>query len=166
MEKMTIYDLVDRYGKGKGESVMWQSVRAISDMVDDYLPNDDREHVMKEIYESMQGEHFDEYFAEKQIEQMFFTDKAGVRHNAPYWNTEAVRSVYEQWRSRIKVKHTFCDFMVVMNMIYSDNYCLLKEWWPEISDEDLTRKIAEMSVNWLNDEDFGEGKAWRYFMMK
>lgn len=31
---MTIYDIVSKYGKGKGESQMWDSVKYISDFIE------------------------------------------------------------------------------------------------------------------------------------
>lgn len=52
--------------------------------------------------------------------------------------------------------------MVALNMIKSDNYLLLKEWFPETNVQD---KILEMTINWLNDEDnpYGDHKVWGYF---
>ena len=52
-----------------------------------------------------------------------------------------------------------------MNMAVADNYMLLKRWYPEASDEQLTKHLVELALNWLNDEDnpFGKEKAWRYF---
>lgn len=40
---------------------------------------------------------------------------------------------------------------------------LLKEWFPEATEEELDSKIIDLAVNWLNDEDYGESKIWCYF---
>lgn len=34
---MSLYQLIQTYGKGKGESVMWDSVQLISDKLDEIL---------------------------------------------------------------------------------------------------------------------------------
>ena len=53
--------------------------------------------------------------------------------------------------------------MVALNMIKSDNWLLLKEWFPD--EKDLQDKIIDMTINWLNDEDnpYGDSKVWGYF---
>ena len=55
------------------------------------------------------------------------------------------------------------DFEVALNMIKSDNYPLLKEWFPD--EKDLMGRILELTINWLNDEDnpYGDAKVWGYF---
>lgn len=53
------------------------------------------------------------------------------------------------------------DFEVTMNMIKSDMYPILKEWFPE--EKDLRDKIIELTINWLNDEDYPDHKIWNYF---
>ena len=47
----------------------------------------------------------------------------------------------------------------------SDDYLLLKQWFPKLSSEKLTEKVVESAINWLNDEDnpYGTEKAWGYF---
>lgn len=58
---------------------------------------------------------------------------------------------YNQW-----------DFAVVLNMIYSDNYNLMKKWFPEDSEEQMMDKMVDLAVNWLRDDDnpYGKCKAW------
>jgi len=48
-------------------------------------------------------------------------------------------------------------------MIKSDMINLLKEWFPDATEEELDSKIIDLAVNWLNDEDYGESKIWCYF---
>ena len=50
-------------------------------------------------------------------------------------------------------------------MIYSDNYNLIHEWFPNISEDEFNQKIYQLATNWLNDKDnpFGNSKTWYYF---
>lgn len=50
-------------------------------------------------------------------------------------------------------------------MIYSDNYNLTHEWFPNISENEFNQKIYQLAINWLNDKDnpFGNSKTWCYF---
>lgn len=50
-------------------------------------------------------------------------------------------------------------------MIKSDNYPLLKQWFPEADMKELQEKIIDLTINWLNDEDnpYGDTKIWSYF---
>lgn len=163
---MTTKELIKKYGEGKGEKVMWQSVDIISAALDAKLSPEEMDQLECRMYELMQGPHFDEYFAEKQVQEMYYTDLKGEKREAPYWTADAVKQVWTQYRNKIRDQsYTFWDFYVVMNMIKSDNCNLYRGWWPDADDSILTQKIAESSVNWLNDEDdpLGGGRAWRYF---
>ena len=46
-------------------------------------------------------------------------------------------------------------------MIKSDYYPLLREWFPDV--KNLNDKIIELTINWLNDEDYPDHKIWNYF---
>lgn len=162
---MKTKDLIKKYGEGKGTDVMWESVGLISEMLDEKLTPEEMNCLEKKMYAMMQGEHYDDYFAKKQVEHMYYTDEKGVKHNAPYWTDDEVKQVYTAYKAKLKGEVTFWDFYVALNMIKSDNCNLFHEWWPEADMAVLTQKIAEMTVNWLNDEDApqGEAKIWRYF---
>ena len=84
---MTVYDLVKKYGKGKGEAVMWESTRMMSDALKPMKETHPDEYwkLIKEMYALMCGPHFDEDFGRWQIGQMHFTDKMGKIHHAPFW---------------------------------------------------------------------------------
>lgn len=165
---MTIYDLVKKYGKGKGETVMWDATRMMSDALKPMKETDPDHywHLVKQMYALMNGPHFDEDFGRWQISQMHFTDKAGKQHHAPYWTDAQMQAVYEAHKSKLKQPSYTCwDFAVVLNMIKSDNWCLYRSWWPEATDADLDNKVFESAVNYLNDEDYPQkdGKIWHYF---
>ncbi len=165
---MTTKELIKKYGEGKGEKVMWQSVDIISEALDAKLTPEEMDALERRMYELMQGPHYDEYFAKKQVEQMFYIDKKGEKHQAPYWTDDAVKQVWTRYKSGIDSSYTFWDFYVVLNMIKSDNCNMFHAWWPEADEATLTQKVAEASVNWLMDDDdpLGGGRVWKYFSLK
>lgn len=57
------------------------------------------------------------------------------------------------------------DYYVTVQMIYSDNYNLIHEWFPNISEDEFNQKIYQLATNWLNDKDnpFGNSKTQCYF---
>lgn len=125
-----------------------------------YVPEEEYESLAKEIYESAQGPHFDEDFAKCQISKMYY-EEDGIRHYAPYWSD--ISPLYMQAKKKLMYPYNKWDFEVALNMIKSDNYPLLKEWFPD--EKDLMGRILELTINWLNDEDnpYGDSKVWGYF---
>ena len=162
---MSTKDLIKKYGEGKGTDAMWKSVDMISEVLDEKLTPEEMECLEKKMYAMMMGEHYDEYFAKKQVAQMFYTDKQGVKHEAPYWTDDDVKTVWASVRPKIAGGYTMWDFYVALNMIKSDNYNMLLRWFPNATDADMTAKMVDMAVNWLNDEDDpSDGvKVWYYF---
>lgn len=162
---MTIKELIKTYGEGKGEKTMWKSVDIISDMLDQKMTPEEKSDFEREMYALMQGPHYDEYFAKEQVRHMYYTDAKGVKHAAPYWTDEQVREVYAAYKSKLTEGYTFWDFYVALNMTKSDNCNLFRSWWPDADEAVLTQKVAEATVNWMDDEDnpLGEGRVWNYF---
>ena len=68
-----IYDVIKEYGKGKGEDVMWKSVRALSDSLKDKLDPEDYKLVERDIYRSMAGGHYNEEYAHCDVKEMYYT---------------------------------------------------------------------------------------------
>ena len=165
---MTIYDLVKKYAKGKGETVMWESTKMLSDALAPMSETHPDKYwkLVKDMYALMNGPHYDEDFGRWQIEQMRFTDKGGKLHRAPYWTEEQMRAVYEASKPKLKAPGTtMWDFFVALNMIKSDNWCLYKSWWPEADESVLDGKVIEATVNYFDDEDapHKDSKVWSYF---
>ena len=162
---MTTKELIKKYGEGKGESTMWKSVDLISEMLDEKLTPAEMDSFEKKMYTMMQGPHFDEYFAHKQMEHIYYTDEKGVKHQAPYWTDDDVKQVYAAYKNKLKGDVTFWDFYVALNNTKADNCVLYRSWWPDADTSTMTQKIAEATVNWINDEDnpLGEGRVWNYF---
>lgn len=149
-----IYDLIKKYGSSE------DTMKVLSEMLEDHLSKEEYEELSKDIYESTQGKHFDEEFAKKQISKMYYEEN-GVRHYAPYW--EDTSTIYGASKRKLECPYNKWDWDVAMNMIKSDYYPLLKKWFP--NEEDYLDKIIDLTINWLNDEDnpFGESKIWCYF---
>lgn len=93
--------------------------------------------------------------------------KGNEKHYGPFILKDKVSKEYNNIRNNIK-NYNQWDFYVTVQMIYSDNYTLLRSWFPNISDEELCEKVFQMAVNWLDDEDnpFGNKKIWCYFNNK
>ena len=160
---MTLYDLTKKYSTGKGEDMMWKTLSLVSDSVESSMSPCDRKKLIRKVYCAMSGGHYNEEFAHEDIESMFFTDKNGKQHQAPYWSTQAIEEVYEGVKDEI-LDYNLWDFAVTMNMLASDNWCLLERWFPGITEKERNVKLVEMSVNWLLDEDakHPDSKIWHY----
>lgn len=159
----SLYNLIKKYGTGKGEPVMWKSVRVISEAVDKNMDDKAKEDLERKIYAEMSGGHYDEEFALEDVKHMYYVDERGERHYAPYWTPEQVEGVYNSVRSEIP-DYNMWDFYVVLQMQKSDLCPMLKKWFPGATDEQMTQKVVEAAVNWLVDDDnpYGQEKIWRY----
>lgn len=163
---MDYFELIKEYGSGKGEKVMWQATKRISDFIKPMKETNPNEYwgLIKDTYADMCGNHYNEDFAIWEIEQMYFKDKKGEVHHAPHWNKEQYKKTYDANKSRLKnSSYNVWDFAVTLEMIYSDNICMYKEWWENASDAQLEEKVADAVVNYLNDDDDTDGKIWCRF---
>lgn len=158
----TLYETIKTYGKGKGEEMMWRSVAVISDSVDKNMSEDAKSELLSSIYGLMSEGHYNEPYAMRCVAKLYYADKSGTKHYAPYWTEEQVRPIYEELKDQIP-EYNFWDFFVTFNMLASDNWNLLHEWWPNITAELFAQKIAELSLHWLGDTDWGSNsKIWDY----
>ena len=151
-----ICQVIKKYGSNES------TINLLCDKIKQYVPEDEQELLSKNIYESIQGPHFDEDFAKCQMRKMYY-EEDGVKYYAPYWGD--ISGIYLQHKKKLVHPYNKWDFMVTLNMIKSDNYILLKQWFPEADDKELLDKMIELTINWLNDEDnpYGDGKIWGYF---
>ena len=143
---------------------MWESVAVISDAVEKDMDEESRERLMRKIYCVMSGGHYNQEFAEEDVARMHYKDLNGKAHYGPYFTEEKVASVYEQVRNTIP-EYNMWDFYVVMNMVKSDYCNLLSMWYPDDTETEREKRLVELAMNWLNDEDnpYGKEKAWKYF---
>lgn len=158
-----LYDIIKTHSAGKGESTMWQSVEIISEFLNEKLNEKDMNELSSKIYGVMSGGHYDESFAMADVRKMYYLDKNNRKHFAPYWAETQVQSMYEKSRGKISSQYNFYDFYVTFNMIASDYWCLIQNWWPSINNDEMLNKVCELTVNWLADEDWPTtSKIWDY----
>ena len=160
---MDIYGILKEGLKGEGSDKMWCITKILSDSIEEFVPEKQREILKTKVYYSVNGGHFDRDFADRAISRFYFVDAQGVKHQAPYWTEPEVKLVYDVIKTKIPA-YNFYDFEVTLNMVKSDNYNKLKRWFPNDADEELTKKLVEEAVNYLNDDDnpFGNEKIWKY----
>lgn len=118
---------------------------------------------IKRQHEHLFGCHYNEAFGMWRIEQMYWKDKQGNTHHAPHWTSEQHKGAYEAVKSKIPATYNCYDFAVTLEMIYSDNICLYRSWWPEATDADLEAKVVDAAVNYLKDDDDPDCKIWHRF---
>ena len=160
---MDIYNILKEGLNGEGSDKMWCTTKILSDAIEQYVPDKQRDVIKSKVYYSTFGGHFNRDFANDVISKFYYMDLNGIKHCAPYWTESEVKSIYEGIKRKMPA-YNFYDFEVTLNMIKSDNCNKLKKWFPDDSDEELMEKIVEETVNYLNDEDnpYGTEKIWRY----
>lgn len=160
---MDIYGILKEGLKGEGSDKMWCTTKILSDAIEQYVPDKQKEAIKTKVYYSSFGGHFNRDFADAAISKFYYVDLNGVKHEAPYWTESEVKEVYETVKKKIP-DYNFYDFEVTLNMVKSDNCNKLKTWFPEASKEELLEKLVEEAVNYLDDADnpFGTEKVWKY----
>lgn len=160
---MTVYNLLREGLQGEGTEKMWSVTKILSDSIEEYLPEKDKESLENCLYYHIYGGHFNKEFADKVMPRFYYIGEDGTKHQAPYWAESEVRPLYEGVKDKVS-PYNFYDFEVALNMIKSDNYLKLKKWFPEATNEEFMEKLVEETVNYLDDEDnpYGTEKIWRY----
>ena len=160
---MTLYELIKKYGEGRGEAMMWKAVSVISDAVDSYMPEDEKSALVRRVYGEMSDGHYNEEFAREDIAKMYYVAPDGEKAYAPYWSEETLRSLYKRYKDQIPGYNCY-DWMVTMNMSKSDYIQIINAWFPDLSEEEKNDRIVQLSINWLKDSDspFAERKIWGY----
>lgn len=159
---MTLYEITKKFGEGQGEEMMWKTVKIVSEAVESEMPEHAKMKLVRKVYGAMSDGHYTEEMARIDIGKMYYTDANGNVHKAPYWQEEDMESAYEMYKAEIP-DYNLWDFAVTMNMIASDNWCMLKKWFPSYDEKDMTEKILDMSLVWLKDEDWpSKTKIWDY----
>ena len=161
---MTLYELTSAYGKDKGVDMMWETVEIISDAVEESMPEEEKHELERKIYGKLSDGHYNEEYAKEDVKEMYYLDRSGKEHYAPYWTETALHEIYDSVRNKIPSYNKW-DFCVCFNMVASDNWMLLHSWWPDMTDAQFAEKVTEMAVNWLDDPDnpYGDdSKIWSY----
>ena len=160
---MNLYEVTKEYGRGKGEETMWQTVAVVSSAVDADMSEEAKDRLVRNVYGMMSGGHYNEQYAHEDMAKLYYTDRDGRKHYGPYWTDADMMAVYEQVKSKIPNANCW-DFAVALTIVKSDLCPRLKSWFPNATDDELTAKIVEATVDWINDEDnpFGKQKTWKY----
>lgn len=109
------------------------------------------------VYEAINGPHFDEEHAKYAVEGMENEDGS----KGPHWTVEETTSIANQMGINLKSeKHNKWDWYVAMNMIYSDFYKAVVA----ITGGASTKHFAELTKAWICDKDISEGKMWHYYV--
>lgn len=151
---MKMYQMF-RQAKEKGvanESKMWESVAAL----DPAMEILEREHpdeywqMMRRQHEILWGPHYDETFADYDVDQLTWTGKDGQKHHGAHWSRQQVMDATAGMT--FPQSTTDCDKYVAFNSFYSD---MCQEL-----DEATILKAAHRF--YFQDEDAPAGKIWRY----
>ena len=161
---MTLYEMVKKYGAGKGEDMMWKTLRIMSDHMENTMGERDIKHMMRDLYGIMSSGHYNQEYAIEDVSEMYYIDANGNKQKGPYWSDETIKVVYDKYKREIPQDYNCWDFYVTMNMMKADNCPLLRRWFPDIDDSNLEMKYIELTINYFNDMDnpYGFAKIWNY----
>lgn len=77
---------------------------------------------------------------------------------------EDAKAIYDKHVRNINREITCWDVYVAVNAQYHDYIRMYKQWFPNLTEEQLDEKIIHSAINfWFEDEDAGSGKVWNYF---
>lgn len=104
--------------------------------------------------------HFTELSARGCIAQMYYFKSDTEKSYAPFIEYEEVKRVYKDIKEDIP-EYNVWDFAVTMNLMYSNHHESLEKWEKKCN---ILRKLCDMSVEFLNDEDTShpDDKIWWY----
>lgn len=161
---MSIYNILKEGLKNEGSEKMWCTTKILSDSIEEFLPEKQKEILYNKVYYGLNGGHFNRETADVAIAKFYYVDdSSGMKMQAPYWAESEVRPLYDQVRAKIP-NYNFYDFEVTLNMMKSDNCNKLHKWFPGGGREELLEKLIDEAVNYLDDSDnpYGQEKIWRY----
>ena len=160
---MDVYSILKEGLREEGSDKMWCITKILSDSIEEYVPEKQRDVLKTKVYYSTNGGHFNRGFADSAISKFYYVDENKVKHQAPYWIEPEVKAIYDTVKSKIPA-YNFYDFEVTLNMVKSDNCNKLKKWFPEATDKEMLDKLVEEAVNYLDDPDnpYGTEKIWKY----
>lgn len=163
---MDFFELIKNYGNGKGEKIMWEVTKNVSDFIKPLKESNPEDYwlFIKNTFATLNGPHYNEDFAMWQINRMYYKNKNGEKITSPHYSKDKYKSVYESIKSRLNNNnYNLWDIAVTMEMVYSDNVCLYMSWWDNITEDMLLEKVTDEVINYLNDDDDTEGKIWNRF---
>ena len=156
---MTIYDLVEKYGKGQGEAKMWASVAVISEALEPMKETDKEAYwcIMRKMFGVMSDGHYNEEFAMWDVAQIEYTNRSGEKKRGAYWSADQVEDATKNFRFPSGVNRW--DKYVGFNLMFSD---LCKKL-------DDAQVLDAAYLFYFADEDWPNGsstKVWDYVCCK
>ena len=143
---MELYELICKYGKGKGEAMMWDVTKMVSEYIKPLRETDKEGYWMmiRRVFGALSGGHYDEEFARHDISKML--------PRGEYWSLKQVEDATKGMS--FPQGTTPCDKWVAFNAFANDLDGVL-------SDEDI---IKAAYAFWFADKDWvGKcGKIWTY----
>lgn len=142
---------------------MWKTLAFVSEAIEKGMPEEDKHHLMRQVYGKMSGDHYNEEFAKEDVAKMYYRDNTGSEYHAPYWTVDQVKDVYDRISGEIP-EYNFWDFYVTLQMVKADNCPVIMKWLPNSTPDERDRMLVDMAVNWLNDPDTKHPgtKIWNY----
>lgn len=134
------------------ESKMWKSVEAMAPVLailEEEHP-DEYWDMMRDQHEILYGPHYDEEFAEYDVDQIYWSGKDGQSHHGAHWSREQIDEATKGMTFPAGV--TRCDKYVAFNSFYAD----------------MCRELDEATILkaafrfYFADDDAPEGKIWKY----
>lgn len=156
---MELYELIEKYGKGKGETVMWETTKLVSDYIKETKKDaHDKEYwnLMRQVYGIMSGGHYNEEFAMRDAAQISYTDGNGKNHTGAYWTCGQIEDATKSMT--FPSGTTRWDKFVAFNSFFADTCKVLK-------DDQIIKAAYQF---YFADEDFGKdrgAKIWCYMQM-
>lgn len=99
-----------------------------------------------------------------QVNDMYHTKANGVVCRGQIFTVEDAKAIYDKHVRNINREITYWDVYVAVNAQYHDYIRMYKQWFPNLTEEQLDEKIIHSAINfWFEDEDAGSGKVWNYF---
>lgn len=147
---MELYELIEKYGKGKGEAVMWESTKLVSDFIKPMKETNKKEYwrLLREVYGKMSGGHYNEEFAKWDVAQM--------QPLGEYWSMKQIEEATKGMA--FPNGTTLCDKYVAFNSFANDLNGVL-------TDEQILQAAYQF---YFADEDFPKergAKIWCYMKM-
>lgn len=156
---MSILELVQKYGKGLGESKMWQSVSVLSEALEPMKESDKNGYwcTMRKMHNVMSDGHYNEEFAMYDVSHIEYTNRAGERKQGAYWSVEQVEEATKGYKFPAGVNKW--DKYVAFNGMRAD---LCKKF-------DDAQVLDAAFAFFFADEDWGNNsstKIWDYMCCK
>lgn len=142
---------------GKGEKAMWRAVEVADNLLDklhDEHP-EEFDKYMRRMSEAVNGCHYTEELAKKDVEQMHHTGKDGMAHHGSHWSAEEIEAATNG--KQFPQGTTKWDKFVAYNAAWHD--------FNKKFDDAQVLDIAYLFF--FGDEDYeGDGKVWKYMSEK